>query len=151
MPLEVTGYTSILVVFGVAAILFSLYQRKKMRASENWPQVTGTITKVDLVQDIDRDSAEYSVYVLYEYVVNDSRHTGNRIELNRRSYVRKKSAQARFEEYPVNSSVVVYFNPANPGEAVLVRSAPHNILYLVLGILSLGLSSVIVLHYALRK
>jgi hypothetical protein len=131
-------------------VVFSLRQRSRLRASENWPAITGTITHTGIVESSSSDSTEYHVHVSYEYLVNGRTYTGKRIEFNRRGYARKKNAQAQLDRYPVNSTVVVYVNPDKPEDAVLVRAAPYNTLYFVMGLLMVGLALAIVIFTARR-
>jgi hypothetical protein len=132
-------------------IVFSLRQRSRLRASENWPAITGTITQAGIVESRSSDSTEYNLHVSYEYLVNGSTYIGKRIEFSRRGYARKKNAQAQLEQYPVNSTVVVYVSPDRPDDAVLVRAAPYNTLYFVMGLLMVGLALAIVIFTAARR
>jgi hypothetical protein len=150
MTVEATGYLVICVVVGIALIAYSFYQRSRLRESESWVQTTATITKAELMTSNTTDSVEYRILVVYEYVANGVSYTGKRIGFGPRSYLRKKRAQIELERYPVSGMVVAYFNPEKPEEAVLVREAPSNILYLAMGISLLGLAAGIVLWTAIR-
>jgi len=145
MSFAAAGYLAICAVVGVGIIAYSLVQRSRLRASQAWPVATGTITKAVLEEHGSSDSAEYSVSVLYEYEVNGVRYTGRRVGFGRRGYARKKNAQAQLDRYPLNSSVMVFFNPAKPEEAVLEREAPFTTLYLIVGVVSLAFVVVMVL------
>jgi hypothetical protein len=145
-----TGYLVICVIAGIALIGFSLYQRNRLRASENWVPSTATIAKAELLTSNTTDSVEYRISVVYEYAANGITYSGQRIGFGPRSYLRKKRAQAELERYPVSGTVVAYFNPEKPEEAVLVREAPSNVLYLVMGICLLGLAVAIVIWTAIR-
>ena len=124
---------------GVILIGVGIRQRIRLRASENWVAVPGKITATAVSVSRSSNSAEYNLAVNYDYAVDGVTYTGHRIEFGRRNYARKKTAQAKLEQYPVGSPVMVYVNPEKPGDAVLVRSAPYNALYFVLGILMLAL------------
>ena len=50
----------------------------------------------------------------------------------------------------MNSTVVVYVSPDRPDDAVLVRAAPYNTLYFVMGLLMVGLALAIVIFTARR-
>ena len=149
MPGASIGYMAICLIAGIAMIAYSIHQRSRLRASESWRHTTGTITRSDLLRKDSTDSAEYHVSVLYDYLVNGVRHTGKRIEFGSRGFARKKRAESELAKYPVNSNVVVYFNPEKADEAVLVRSAPYNTLYLILGMLLLVLALGIIVFSAL--
>jgi len=144
------GYMVICVVAGVALIAYSLFQRSRLRASGSWVPITATIAKAELLTSATTDSAEHRISVAYEYVANGVRYTGERIGFGPRTYLRKKRAQVELERYPVGCTVTAYFNPENPGEAVLVREAPSNILYLVMGSCLLALVAGIVVWTSIR-
>jgi len=74
------------------------------------------------------------VEVTYSYVVNGIGYTGKRIRFNRRQYVLKSRAQKELDKYPVNSGVIVYFDPRKPAVAVLIREATDSTGLVVAGI-----------------
>ncbi|HUA62046.1 MAG TPA: DUF3592 domain-containing protein [Verrucomicrobiae bacterium] len=140
MPGASIGYVAICLIAGVAMIAYSIHQRSRLRASESWHHAMGTITRADLVRRDSTDSVEYQVSVFYDYLVKGVGYTGKRIEFGSRGFARKKRAESELAKYPVNSNVMVYFNPDKADEAVLVRSAPYSTLYLVLGMLLLAVA-----------
>jgi hypothetical protein len=135
---------------GIALIAYSLYQRSQLRESERWIPSRATITKAELLTSNTTDSVEYRILVVSEYAANEASYTGQRIGFGPRSYLRKKRAQIELERYPVSGTVVAYFNPETE-EAVLVREAPSNILYLAMGISLLGLAAGIVCGLQLAR
>lgn len=151
MPFAAIGYVVICALAGAATLGYSLVQKRRLRASESWVPSTAKVTKSDLVVATSSDSTEYRVSLAYEYLVDGTPYVGQRIGFGPRSFVRKKSAQAELDRYPLNANVPVYFDPANPKEAVLVREAPFNRLYFVVGILSLVLAAGIVVFSAVRS
>jgi hypothetical protein len=139
IPVEKTIGMAGSAVVGCGLLLYGLYKKRQLRASQAWQQVTGTIAKADILRDTGPESNGYSVSVLYDYVVNGVRHTGSRIAFRQRLYVRKKRAAAELERYLVNSAVPVYYDPENPGHAVLTREAPDIPIFIVSGIVILGI------------
>lgn len=150
MTVEATGYLVICVVVGIALIAYGFYQRSRLRESESWVPSTATIGKAELLTGNTTDSVEYRISIVYQYMANGVSYTGQRVGFGPRSYLRKKRAQAELERYPVNSTVVAYFNPEKPEDAVLVREAPSNILYLVMGVSLLGLAAGILVWTSIR-
>ncbi len=143
MSFESAIGTASCALIGAGLLAYGFYQRSKVRASQSWPQVMGTITKAEILLDRGPDSSGYSIVVLYDYTVDGVRHTGKRIGFSQRSTSRKKRAQERLDRYPVNSTVPVFFDPANPTDAVLVREYPDATLLTVLGSGLLVLAAVI--------
>jgi Protein of unknown function (DUF3592) len=119
-----------------------IYQKHKVRESQQWPQSSGTITKAEVVYDTGPDPQGYCVNLTYDYVANDARHTGSRIGFRKQWYLRKKRAEEELARYPVNSSMRVYYNPANPAEAVLARESADGAMMIVMGIVLLVLAVV---------
>jgi hypothetical protein len=95
--------------------------------------------------DDQQDSNSYVLLVEYEYLVDGARFLGKRIGFSKRTYLRKKRAQAELERYPVSTSVPVYFDPSKPADAVLVREYPDVMILIVSGICLLALVLVILL------
>jgi hypothetical protein len=139
------------VVAGFAIIGYAIYQRDRLRASDNWVPSVAKILKASILTSAQTDSSDYRVIVAYEYEANGARYTGDRITFGARTFARKKNAEAELARYPVNGTVPVYFNPESPSEAVLLREAPFNTLYFVMGSLMLALSVVIVVWTAIRS
>jgi hypothetical protein len=138
MTVEGLGYTIICAVFGIVSIVYGLYLRRKLGASANWSQSIGTIRSAEVGNNAAADSVEYEVLVSYEYVVNGTSFTGKRIEFGRRGYLKKRRAEEQLARYPVQSSVMVFFNPENPQDAVLELQASGSATYFILGVLAFG-------------
>jgi hypothetical protein len=118
---------------GAGLLIYGLYQRGRLRASQSWPQVPGTVIKSGVVDERGADSTGYTLFVHYDYDVNGVHYTGTRTGFGRRSYIRQKRARAEADRYPVSSQVTVWFDPAKPENAVLTRESPDSILMIVLG------------------
>jgi hypothetical protein len=80
--------------------------------------------------------------VQYRYVTEGVTIIGSRIAHVERGYDSHRKAEAELALYPVDSPVVVYFNPQKPSEAVLVRKAPGAIIFLCAGIIILAVDVV---------
>jgi hypothetical protein len=104
------------VLVGGGFLVFGWINAIKVSVSRRWPQVTGTITRSSVQSNTDADTDPYAVSIEYHYVVNGVAYTGAQ---QMGSFIRQSSAQARAERYPVNSRVIVYFDPEQPANAVL--------------------------------
>ena len=141
----------ILAVVGVVLTLFGWWKRRKLQASLSWPQVMGTIIGGGIDQSrSERDddgvcSVTYTPKVQYRYVVEGVTLVGARISHVESSYQDHRKAEAELAPYPVDSPVVVYFNPQKPSEAVLVRKAPGAIIFLCAGVIILAVDVVLAL------
>jgi hypothetical protein len=127
-------------LIGSGLLSYGLYQQRKVRESQEWPQTVGVVTKADLVVDTGPDSNGYSISVSYEYQVNGVRHAGNRIGFRKRWYVRKRRAQTELARYAIDSEVPVFYDPAKPADAVLSRQSVDGALLIVSGVVLLGIA-----------
>ena len=123
----------VLVLIGGGACTVLLYVAigilREARASRRWPQTTGTVltscveSRKKTPGDNDSDTAVInSPNVVYEYQVNDQSFRGSRIDLGQRTS--EYELESILDRYPVGAEVVVYYNPADPQDAVLERDAP---------------------------
>ena len=140
----------ILAVVGVVLTLFGWWKRRRLQASMSWPHVTGTIIGGGIEKSRQRDgdgdySASYAPKVQYRYVAEGVTIVGTRIAHVESSYDSHRKAEAELALYPVDSPVVVYFNPQKPSEAVLVRKAPGAIFFLCVGMIILAVDVVAIL------
>jgi hypothetical protein len=121
-------------LIGVGILIYTVYQRRRMEASDNWPRVTGKITRTGVEVVNDGESNNFVASVLYNYVVGGRTYTGRRIGFSRRQYVRRKRAEEEADKYPVGATVDVYFDPKEPWDGVLTREYPDNIPLTICGI-----------------
>ncbi len=114
---------------GIALIVLGVRTRKKTQASQSWSSTVGEITRAEVRTNISTDSEGDTTYsyvpsVEYVYQVEGTPYTGKAIAFGAsRSYSNRTKAEAQLGKYPVGGRVTVYYNPENPGEAVLERQA----------------------------
>jgi hypothetical protein len=129
-------------ISGAGLLGYGLYLRSKLRSCQRWPQATGTVTKSGL----DSDDG-YRANVIYEYTVNGVGYSSGRIQFgSQTTYIRKSSAEAAISHYPAGSHLTVYYDPENPAEAVLERTSPGGLEYIISGIIILILMALIILY-----
>lgn len=87
--------------------------------SRNWPAVTGTITASQVAISTDEDGTTYSADVQYTYVVNDRRYTADTVNFGEYGSGSRSRIDKIVARYPPGGQVTVYYNPDNPGTAVL--------------------------------
>ena len=113
--LAMAALSGLAVLAGLIAIISGLRNVLRALASKRWPQVHGQITEVKSVFTND----VYSPEIRYEYVVNGHAFTGNTITIgdfcsSSPSYTKRVLAR-----YPLDSTVLVSFNPEQPQDSVL--------------------------------
>ncbi|MEZ4733989.1 MAG: DUF3592 domain-containing protein [Caldilineaceae bacterium] len=110
------------VVVGGVSLFLGVRQITRANASQSWPAVTGVVTVSELGKHLgnDRnDATTYSADISYDYRVNDRDYINGAVTFGSVSSSEPSSARRVLQRYPVGHAVTVYYNPVNPGEAVL--------------------------------
>lgn len=125
---------------GLGAVFLAVHwnTRRKAQRAVNWPQTPGQIVASDLTENYATDSDGYQTTyyqpaIRYVYSVIGVQYTGTRIAYGIASSDRASTLRI-LARYPLGASVQVYYDPQNPGEAVLETRATGNLLPLVGGI-----------------
>jgi tetratricopeptide (TPR) repeat protein len=92
-----------------------------------WPQTKGhvisstlTITHLPQFLNFSDDPLRwYGTDVQYEYTVGDGLYTAHRVAIRDSLTQSSKSALKIMNKYRHQSSVIVFYNPSNPGQAIL--------------------------------
>lgn len=92
---------------------------KKGVASESWYKTEGTIISSDISIDYSEGDELYGAHVEYRYKVDDVDYTSDNISFGDYNSSSKKPAQKILAKYYVGKTVVVYYNPEKPSEALL--------------------------------
>ncbi len=129
--------------------VFLIYRTRKNKqqadASQGWPATPGQILEADVQHNVSTDSEgdrrdSYTPRVRYSYRVNNADYTGDKIAFGFVSgYGSDSKARAALTRYPVGGQVSVYYDPANPGKAVLERKAGGSTAGMIIGIVFLVL------------
>jgi hypothetical protein len=121
----------LLVFVGAGIYALTLYAREKKKGAETqtWPAVSGRVVEAYVAEDVQVDSEGdrnrvFAPRVVYEYEVNGQTYRGDRLRIGIESFSgSRRRVEQELARYPVGSAVTVYYNPANPAEAVLQRGA----------------------------
>lgn len=126
-------------VVGAGLFLLGWFQYRKVRASRSWTSTVGRIlsgrveTGVESGGDDGTDTTSYYPAIQYEYQVDGRTYRGNDIAFNRRTYSTQKQAVAALRVYPEGGDMLVYYDPRQPGRAVLERKASAGTALMVIG------------------
>jgi hypothetical protein len=116
----------VLVALGLAYMAFR--SSRKAGISKSWPTTMGQIVSASVEARRSRSgSSGYSTshypQVIYEYTVNGQKYMGNHINFGSPiGYGFAGMAERIIVKYPIGGMVQVYYNPADPSQAVLERS-----------------------------
>ncbi len=111
----------------VAAILIGIgwINHRRAQASQQWPMVLGRVTGARVEANPSDDGGPtYSPTIRYAYDVGGRMYTNARLAFGGVTNDSNPAvAQRAVARYPAGAIVQVYYNPANPQDAVLERRA----------------------------
>lgn len=128
---------------GVFLLYRGWQQRKLADASKSWPSVPGQVVESHVAAGWSEDSEgdrrrSYTAEVTYSYQVNGQTFTSRQVSFGAKaSHGKPEPAQAVVNTYAAGRAVTVYFDPANPAEAVLERRAGGLGITFVMGVVFL--------------
>ncbi len=127
----------VMILLGLLCIWQGWKNYKLARASHSWIQVPGTITHVKLrkLHDPERN-ADYEALITYSYAVGKLEFSSSTIAIGKESVeLSAKGSLFVHERFPLHSWVQVYYDPANPAQAVLEPGKEGNgVLVIAIGI-----------------
>lgn len=97
----------------------------------SWVEAPCTITSASIKTHSDSDGDTYSPQVTYTYQWKGDDYQGTRFAWDSTSYGSRSSIEKWMEPYPAGAKSICYVDPSNPREAVLVRSFPTIVLFIV--------------------
>jgi hypothetical protein len=113
----------------VGLIVAMTVKYREIRAASRWLETTGTVivscveSRKKRADDIDSDTdVTNAPKVVYEYQVGNQLFRCCRITIGERTS--EYELESILNRYSVGAQVVVYYDPANPEEAVLERDVP---------------------------
>lgn len=131
-----TLFSLVFIGIGVAILGYARSMSAKAKESLSWPSTDGEISHSAVLYQTSTNpstgnTSTYKPDIAYRYKVHDRSYSSSRIALMDLASS-PRYAQNIVDRYPDNSSVQVYYNPANPAEAVLEpgESSGLSVLYI---------------------
>ena len=106
---------------GIIAVAAAVKIGEAKRAA-SWTRAGGRITRSELTTETRQNGKVQVPRIEYEYKVGFHTLVGKR--LNFAELIAGVQAKEALARYPVGTAVPVYYNPANPSEAVIERDLP---------------------------
>jgi hypothetical protein len=126
----VAGLAVLYLLVGAWLVRRVAQSRAELRASESWAPTRGRVVSSEL-QDLGKSGL--LPRVAYEYEAGGGRYRSERIHHgDPHVYSFASTAQRAIAPYAIGAEVSVWFDPADPGRAVLERRAPVLVRDLVL-------------------
>jgi hypothetical protein len=123
------GQLFVTALIGAGLLLAGLFQLRKVRASRSWIKTTGKVYESTVQSEFSRGTGDdpdkwvYYPLVRYQYWTGTEWLCGDRIGFDRHGFGSPAKAQAVLARYPVEAQVEVFFDPANPAQAVLLKTS----------------------------
>ena len=126
------AFGSIFVIAGLAVIfLAGLQPLIRWYQGFDWVEAPCEITSASVKVHDGDDGDTYSPEVTYTYIWKGEPYQGNRFAWDETSYGSRSSIEKWMAPYPVGAKTECYVDADNPREAVLVRSFPTIVLFIV--------------------
>jgi WD40 repeat protein len=137
------GYVLLLWGLGGLCLYFHLKNRRTFARMRTWPTVTGTLRSAEAAPartwlPSRRPTTVFTLAVTYDYTVAGKDYVGHGVTLN--TPVAPANVQAFIAQHPPGSPITVTYDPADSGSAYLDPGAPPSRLWLIGGLLCLGLA-----------
>lgn len=137
-PLMFVGFGAVLIAIGVTSY-------RKTKTTETWPSTQGTVYATNIRRYNDEGTIEFAPEVNYEYTVAGELYKSSVIRAEVFiSFPDENEARQFLKSYAVGSKVRVYYEPTNPGKAVLeAKAAPVLHLVTIMGVISCSFAGVV--------
>lgn len=125
----------VLAIIGLAMTFLGLVKLKNAMATNEWPTTKGTVTGSEVSGAI-----KYYPSVAYTYSVDSVAYSSNSIGNMNFNTKNRSIAEEVIKKYPLSSEIKVYYNSADPSDALLEPGVnTGNILLLAFGIIILAI------------
>ena len=140
----------VLFILNIVFLTILFFMRRRMAAVSQWPATMGNV----IMSTIQRRSSEdgYTDYPVVQYSYQVAGQSYQSDKLAPGPEVGGSGARKVVAKYPAGAQVMVFYDPQNPSEAVLERTAPAQwLMWLILAIFDVTLCGVIpILWWTLR-
>lgn len=116
-----------IILGGIVFFTWGLPPLKYSKTSENWPSVTGKITKSEIESWRREGKTYYQAKIAYKYEVNEQSYTASKVTVGDPPSTTSMSPAKRIrDEYPTGKDVVVFYDPDFPASAALKPGIQKN-------------------------
>jgi len=107
---------------------------RKARASQGWPTVTGKVLDSHVSASTYKGSTVYVPRVIYEYTVGTRPYQSQHRGVGDAVGQSEAAAELVAARYAPGTTVWVFHDPADPGDAVLEHAAPSALPWFLIGV-----------------
>ncbi len=124
-----------MLLIGAVLAGIGLFIMQRQRAAAAWPQAAAVIEVSEVIAERHFEGNLYFRPIIrYRYSAPGGSYSGDQLATSNRLYPKESTAQKVTARYPVGSTVMARYNPANPAEAVLERGASGGIWFFLFGL-----------------
>lgn len=116
-----------LLALGATMIVVSLRQSARAREARGWSRTEGRIveSRVERVVDESEENLDRTRFVIrYAYAAGGRTHESRQVWIGSEAAHSAEDPARWVERFPAGAVVPVWFDPRDPGQAVLVRDLP---------------------------
>lgn len=129
-------FAVIMILLGALLISLGLFTLQRHRAAVRWPQAPGVIEVSEVAAERHfKNNLMYRPVIRYRYSAPGGPYVGEKLANTGKLYTEENKAQKITARYPVGSTVMALYNPADPSEAVLERGASGGVWLVCFGLL----------------
>lgn len=120
---------SIWTLSGILFLIYAVIIIRRINAVKYWPSAPGESLSSEITSESDKYGDYYLVKIQYKYWAEGAEHISDHTS---RRFKTKEEAQAMVNRYPPEASVVAYYNPKKPQDAVVEPSRSKRLFYALL-------------------
>jgi hypothetical protein len=123
-------FAFVLCGFGAVVLAIGLRQSSRGRDTRHWTRTVGRVveSRVDLLNEADEQRARrFGFIIRYTYDARGHLHESEQVWIGSAGagYADEEGARAWVDRFPARRDVTVWFDPADPRQAVLVPGVPR--------------------------
>jgi hypothetical protein len=128
-------FVLVLLLCGAVLVGIGLFAVQRHRAAASWPQTPALIEVSEVAAERRfEDNLMYRPIVRYRYGTPGGSFVGDKLATTVRLYPKEAAARRSLARYPVGTTAMVRYNPADPTEAILERGAAGAFWFILFGL-----------------
>lgn len=129
------GFAVLMLPLGALLVGAGCFALQRRGSSGSWPQVPATVEASEVKRDAFGDSPMFKPVIRYRYAAPGGTFTGDKLAATGRLYPKRAAAQKVVDRYPVGTTVMARYNPADPAEAMVEKEGFGGIAFILFGFL----------------
>lgn len=129
-------FAFVLLLCGAVLVGVGLFAVQRHRAAANWPQAPAVVEVSEVVAERHfEDALMYRPVIRYRYTAPGGSFVGDKLATTGHLYPKEAAARRVITRYPVGTTVMARYNPADPAEAVVERGDSGGLWFVLFGLL----------------